>query len=65
MSKDKERKPDDNGDRKPIDLGVEPHPVPQTTEMGRYTDCCRCDADEHGVTGTNNSDPSGTDPVPR
>ena len=35
MSKDTERK--DPG-RKPIDLGVEPPPVPETTEMGSSDD---------------------------
>jgi len=58
MSKDPEGKPgeSEDRDRKPIDLGVEPHPVPETTEMGKVTECCECDKD------SNNSAPSGNEP---
>ena len=54
MSKDPEGKPGESRDRerKPIDLGVEPHPVPETTPMGGI-EC------EGGCKGdSNNSAPS-------
>ena len=41
MSNDKDTSAGGGADRKPIDLGVEPHPEPEGTDMGEIPECTK------------------------